>query len=53
MIDCKCFELPEIAEDFVQGFSRVDCCNIREGKVLQVWEMNKRSSLQKSEGSNK
>lgn len=41
-----CFDLPEIPKVFVQGFSGVHCCNVRQGKVLQLWEMSKSCSLQ-------
>lgn len=41
-----CFDLPEIPKVFGQGFSGVHCCDIRQGKVLQLWEMSKSCSLQ-------
>lgn len=47
--DSKCFELPETAEDFVQGFSGVDGRDVRERKVLQVWEIHESGSLQNSD----
>lgn len=45
----KLVDLPKIPKDLVQGFSRVDGCNIREGEVLQVWEMNKSCSLKNTQ----
>lgn len=41
-----CFDLPEIPEVFVQGFSSVHWCYVGQGEVLQLWEVSKRCSLQ-------
>lgn len=49
MSDSKWFDLPEIPKNLVQGFSRVNGCNIRQSKVLQIWEMNKSCSLQNTQ----
>lgn len=45
-IHSGCFDLPEVAKVFGQGFASVHCCYAGQSKVLQLWEMSKSCPLQ-------